>query len=276
MKKLDSKILSYFAGFVFSIIFLILLVFQLKTVYAQVAGEGPITSTLAVSIIRPSEGEIVSGVVEIEASASSDNGIWLVDFQADGMPIASDSAAPYIVNWDTSGLFPGSWHILQAFVYDLLGNSASSSALAVQIASPSAIPSPTPTPSPSPTPTPTPSPTPSPTPTPTPTPTPSPTPQPTPATPDLEPPTVNITDPVNGSRVRKNTTITIQANAFDNIQVSKVEFFVNNQLLCTDVSGGYSCNWSIPKWPGVYYDLKAKAYDPSGNSSSHVVTVRSK
>lgn len=269
MQKLDSKILAYFIGIFIAVVFLVLLVFQLKTVYAQVTGEGPITSPLQVSIIRPSEGEIVSGVVEIEASASSDNGIWLVDFQADGMSVASDSGAPYIVNWDTSGLIPGSWHILQAFVYDLLGNSASSSALAVQIASPSATPSPTPTPSPSPTPSPIP------TPTPTPTPTPSPTPQPTPVS-DLEPPTVNITDPVNGSRVRKNTTITIQANAFDNIQVSKVEFFVNNQLLCTDVSGGYSCNWSIPKWPGVYYDLKAKAYDPSGNSSSHIIRVRSR
>ena len=94
--------------------------------------------------------------------------------------------------------------------------------------------------------------------------------------PDTILPSVNITNPINGATVKKNTTVNIQTNASDNIAVSKVEFYVNNVLVCTDTIAAYNCSWNVPKNPRVNYNLTAKAYDTSGNSSSNTINVRSK
>lgn len=106
-------------------------------------------------------------------------------------------------------------------------------------------------------------------------PTPVPTSIPTPA-PDIIPPSVNITNPLNGSKVRKSTTVNIQASASDNVAVSRVEFYVNNVLVCTDTTSMYNCSWNVPKQPRVNYNLTAKAYDTSENSSSNTISVTSK
>ena len=99
----------------------------------------------------------------------------------------------------------------------------------------------TPTPTKKPTPTPTRVPTPTPTKKPTPTPTKAPTPTPI----DVTPPTVGISSPANNSTVSSTGTTLIKANASDASGISKVEFYVNNTLLCIDSTNSYSCNWTI-------------------------------
>lgn len=117
------------------------------------------------------------------------------------------------------------------------------------------------------------------TPTPTPTldpnaPTPTPTLEPTPTPqPDTEAPIATVTYPTDGSAVVRNTTITITASASDNVGISKVEFMVNGNLVCTDTTISYTCSWGVPGKPKASYTITAKAYDTAGNIATHSVQV---
>lgn len=71
--------------------------------------------------------------------------------------------------------------------------------------------------------------------------------------------------------------MSIAATASDNVKVAKVEFYVNNVILCSDLTSPYSCSWSVPNIRNVTYSLKAKAYDTSNNSTvSSTVKTTSK
>jgi chitinase len=93
---------------------------------------------------------------------------------------------------------------------------------------------------------------------------------------DTTPPTVAITSPAGGASVPKKSTVTINATASDDVGVTKVEFYVNGQLTCSDTAASYTCAWKVPAAPGRTYQLQAKAYDAQGNvSSSNIITVKS-
>jgi hypothetical protein len=97
---------------------------------------------------------------------------------------------------------------------------------------------------------------------------------PTPApVPDTIVPTVSITNPLNGSSVTRNSTVTLITNASDNIGVTKVEFYVNNSLICTDTTNPYACAWKVPGKRGATYAIMAKAYDAAGNTATHTIRV---
>src|SRR5206468_9679375 len=102
----------------------------------------------------------------------------------------------------------------------------------------------------------------------------------TPSALDTIPPQVSIDSPLDGARVARNHNLTIQAQATDSTSVSKVEFYVDGVLKCTDtVSEGtnlYKCVWRVPKRTGVTYRLQVIAYDTSNNFSSTAVSVISK
>lgn len=88
------------------------------------------------------------------------------------------------------------------------------------------------------------------------------------------PPTVAISSPADTINV--NGTVFVNVNATDNVGVSKVEYYVNNQLVATNVAVPYVYSWdTTPLAPGAY-TLMAKAYDAAGNigqSSTVSVTV---
>ncbi len=99
------------------------------------------------------------------------------------------------------------------------------------------------------------------------------------ACPDTVPPTVSITQPVEGYLYAQGNVVPtgtdnaiviagplgfeIQATASDNDVVSEVRFYVDSTLLCTDTAAPYACSWT-PGLPGNYV-LTAEAEDPSGN-----------
>jgi len=94
---------------------------------------------------------------------------------------------------------------------------------------------------------------------------------------DVSPPSVTITSPLSGGTVPRNTTVTITASASDNVRVTKVDFFVNGSLSCTDLTTPYSCAWRVPSPRGRTYRLQAKAYDAANNvGNSAIVTVTSR
>lgn len=117
--------------------------------------------------------------------------------------------------------------------------------------------------------------TPTPTPTGTPTATPTFTPTPTQAPSDITPPSITITNPINGTVVNRSSYVNITANASDDVGVTKVAFYINNVLYKTDTTNPYSYNWHVSSRRGYIYTIKATAYDAAGNSSSSTVTVTS-
>ena len=82
---------------------------------------------------------------------------------------------------------------------------------------------------------------------------------------DTTPPTVSITSPPNGFAAKRKSVVVIAATATDNVGVTKVDFYVNNSLTCTDTAAPYYCTWSVPAAPNKTYQLQARAYDAKGN-----------
>ena len=93
---------------------------------------------------------------------------------------------------------------------------------------------------------------------------------------DSTPPTVSIDSPAGGSTVARKTSVAITASADDNIGVARVEFLVNGNLQCTDVSAPYSCNWRVPSPPNKTYQIQARAFDQAGNSATAAIQVTSR
>jgi hypothetical protein len=93
---------------------------------------------------------------------------------------------------------------------------------------------------------------------------------------DTTPPTVTLTAPAHGSNVNRRATVTIKANASDNIVVAQVVFSVNGVLTCTDQVAPYTCAWRVPGGARKTYTLQAKATDSAANVGlSAVVSVSS-
>ncbi|OGC49922.1 hypothetical protein A2716_01000 [candidate division WWE3 bacterium RIFCSPHIGHO2_01_FULL_40_23] len=92
---------------------------------------------------------------------------------------------------------------------------------------------------------------------------------------DATAPTVSITSPSNGAIVQRNSSVTIDATASDNVGVTKVEFRANNSALCSDLSAPYSCAWQVGNKPNASYTLSSKAFDAAGNTSTTSITVYS-
>jgi hypothetical protein len=90
--------------------------------------------------------------------------------------------------------------------------------------------------------------------------------------PDATPPTTSISSPANGSTV--SGTITVQANASDNVGVTRVELYVDGTLIGTDTSSPYAFTWNTTSVGDGSHGLQTRAYDAAGNvGSSAVVTV---
>jgi PKD repeat protein len=83
---------------------------------------------------------------------------------------------------------------------------------------------------------------------------------------DTTAPTVTLTNPVNGARYSRWTYFTATATAADNVGVTKVNFYYNGYLKCTDTTAPYSCQLRMGR--GTSVPVKATAYDAAGNVRS--------
>jgi YD repeat-containing protein len=91
------------------------------------------TTPPAVSITSPGNGSTVSGSTPVSASASDNVGVAGVQFLVDGATLgAEDTAAPYSVSWNTTGVSNGS-HTLTATARDAAGNRTTSAAVTVTV-----------------------------------------------------------------------------------------------------------------------------------------------
>lgn len=84
-----------------------------------------------VSLTAPSSAS-VNRTVTLGATATAGAGVNRVEFLVDGNLIASDTSAPYSIDWDTSGVADGS-HALTARVVDSASTAVTSSAATVTV-----------------------------------------------------------------------------------------------------------------------------------------------
>lgn len=90
---------------------------------------------------------------------------------------------------------------------------------------------------------------------------------------DTQSPNLSITAPSANSTVIKKSTVAINVAASDNIAVTKIEYFVNNALVCTGTST--SCSWKVPN-TRFSHTIVVKAYDAAGNTTGQSLTVHSR
>lgn len=82
-------------------------------------------------------------------------------------------------------------------------------------------------------------------------------------TPDTTAPTVTITSPTAGEAIF--STKTLSANATDNVAVTKVEFWIDGQLIATDNSSPYSYTIDSTTLANGSHTLQVKGFDAAGN-----------
>ena len=88
---------------------------------------------------------------------------------------------------------------------------------------------------------------------------------------DTTPPTVSITSPATGN---VSGTVTMAANASDNVGVTRVDFYVKGALVGSDNSAPYQYSWNTTALANGAATLYARAFDAAGNSTqSATVTV---
>jgi len=88
---------------------------------------------------------------------------------------------------------------------------------------------------------------------------------------DATPPSIAISSPTNGSTVNGDS-VTIAANASDNVGVVGVQFRLNgNNFGAEDTSSPFSINWNTNSSANGTYSLTAVARDAAGNQATSAV-----
>lgn len=83
------------------------------------------------------------------------------------------------------------------------------------------------------------------------------------STPDTTPPTVSITNPADGSTA--SGTISVSADATDNVAVDHVHFFIDGTEFGSDMTAPYDFLLDTTLYTNATYTLEAVAHDSSGN-----------
>src|SRR4030067_3695090 len=88
---------------------------------------------------------------------------------------------------------------------------------------------------------------------------------------DHAPPTVEITNPDDQAVVSGTTLVT--ANATDDVEVTKVEFYIDGFLKLTDISAPYTFSWDTTSVGNGSHTVTAVAYDAVDESATDTITV---
>ncbi len=81
--------------------------------------------------------------------------------------------------------------------------------------------------------------------------------------PDTTPPSASMTAPANGATV--SGTVSVSANAADDVEVASVEFLLDGVTIGTDTTVPYSVQWNTSTTSNGAHSLSARASDTSGN-----------
>ncbi|MBI3927852.1 MAG: hypothetical protein HY319_20090 [Armatimonadetes bacterium] len=79
-----------------------------------------------VSLTTPTQDQVVSGTIPLEATATDDVGVTQVDFRVEGNLLGSDALPPYQLTWDTTTVGDGVRQV-EAVAHDTAGHTNSHS-----------------------------------------------------------------------------------------------------------------------------------------------------
>ncbi len=88
---------------------------------------------------------------------------------------------------------------------------------------------------------------------------------------DTTPPVVSIPSPISGATVFGITPVL--GTASDNVGVTNIEFYVDNQLMSSTASSPFSFSWSTTSVPNGNHTLMVKAYDAASNVGQASLSV---
>jgi thermitase len=88
---------------------------------------------------------------------------------------------------------------------------------------------------------------------------------------DTTPPRVWFVDPEDGDRVRGDVRVNVGAS--DNVAVTRVEFYIDNQLFTTWTRAPYTVKWKTQNAASGNHTLKCIAFDAAGNNAATSITV---
>jgi len=88
---------------------------------------------------------------------------------------------------------------------------------------------------------------------------------------DNSPPTLTIQAPQSGITV--GLTLLVKVQASDLAGVSRIEFYLQDVLVCTIYETPYQWSWDTTKYPNGDYTITIKAYDTIGNVKTSETTV---
>lgn len=89
--------------------------------------------------------------------------------------------------------------------------------------------------------------------------------------PDTVAPTVSLDAPGNGASAQ--LTFLISATASDDLDLNRVEFYVDSTLITTITSAPFAFNWNSYAVHNGAHTITAKAFDASGNFSSQAANI---
>lgn len=189
------------------------------------------------NVTFPAEGQIVAGIITVTAYADAKQAITKVDFYVDGQLKVTDTAAPYSFSLDTTKYTDGV-HTIKAVSYTS-GGSGENKTTTFYIKN-TGVGTPTPPPAPAPV--------------------------------DSTAPTVTITSPKSGAKVRGS--ITVKVSASDSVGVTKVELYAKEVLYSSVNSAPFDFSLDTTKFANGILTLKAVAYDLAGNQSSTQLNIK--
>lgn len=178
-----------------------------------------------VSIIHPSDGSNVSGIIQIVVSASDDGTVKEMQVFLDGIRLSKTGKSFLSYSWDTATITDNLQHYISAIAIDESDNIGTAPIITV-----------------------------------------------TTVQGDITPPAVNIISPTDGQTVNGN--VTIIADATDDSQVERVEFYIDGSAVDTVFSSPYDYLWKTSSNDIGIHTIFARAYDLSSNTAiSPVITV---
>lgn len=102
-------------------------------VQAALATKATDTQAPSASVVSPSAGASMAGVVTVDATATDNVGVVKADLLVDGVAVATATSAPYAFSWDSSKHANGS-RTLSVRASDAAGNVGTSAGVAVSVA----------------------------------------------------------------------------------------------------------------------------------------------
>ena len=200
---------------------------DMSTPITATSGGGTDTTPPQVSLSAPANGAVVSGTINVSASATDNVQVASVQFKLAGENLGAEvTTPPYTVAWNTTSR-PNGNYMLAAVARDSNQNLATSTSVVVTVNN---------------------------------------------ATSDTTAPSVSFTAPASNSTV--SGTITVSANASDNVGVAGVQFRLDGAALgVEDTNSPYSVSWNTSTATNGSHQLTAVVRDAAGLTSTATRTV---